>query len=147
MSEDEISFDVAKKFSGYLEKKAKGIITKWQKRYFHILEGKIMVYAEKPEDIEIKGLFILDQISIPQSVSDREFSFLLEGRDFTFRVNTPQEKEKWIKVITLLKAKITESKSLKKIGGRESSISIQKKEPNTKSSKKKQISHSRESHC
>ena len=139
MSEDEISFDVAKKFSGYLEKKAKGIITKWQKRYFHILEGKIMVYAEKPEDIEIKGLFILDQISIPQSLSPREFSFLLEGRDFVFRVNTPQEKEKWIKVITLLKAKLTESKSLKKVGSRESSISLPKKDPNVKSSKKNKL--------
>ena len=139
MSEDEISFDAAKKFSGYLEKKAKGIITKWQKRYFHILEGKIMVYAEKPEDIEIKGLFILDQISIPQSLSPREFSFLLEGRDFVFRVNTPQEKEKWIKVITLLKAKLTESKSLKKVGSRESSISLPKKDPNVKSSKKNKL--------
>ena len=139
MSEDEISFDVAKKFSGYLEKKSKGIITKWQKRYFHILEGKIMVYAEKPEDIEIKGLFILDQISIPQSLSPREFSFLLEGRDFVFRVNTPQEKEKWIKVITLLKAKLTESKSLKKLGSRESSISLPKKDPNLKSSKKNKL--------
>ena len=139
MSEDEISFDVAKKFSGYLEKKSKGIITKWQKRYFHILEGKIMVYAEKPEDIEIKGLFILDQISVPQSLSPREFSFLLEGRDFVFRVNTPQEKEKWIKVITLLKAKLTESKSLKKVGSRESSISLPKKDPNVKSSKKNKL--------
>ena len=139
MSEDEISFDVAKKFSGYLEKKSKGIITKWQKRNFHILEGKIMVYAEKPEDIEIKGLFILDQISIPQSLSPREFSFLLEGRDFVFRVNTPQEKEKWIKVITLLKAKLTESKSLKKVGSRESSISLPKKDPNVKSSKKNKL--------
>ena len=140
MSEDEISFDVAKKFSGYLEKKAKGIITKWQKRYFHILEGKIMVYAEKPEDIEIKGLFILDQISIPQSLSPREFSFLLEGRDFVFRVNTPQEKEKWIKVITILKTKLTENKNLKekKLGGRrESSISFTKKESNEKKNSKK----------
>ena len=139
MSEDEISFDVAKKFSGYLEKKSKGIITKWQKRYFHILEGKIMVYAEKKEDIEIKGLFILDQISIPQSLSPREFSFLLEGRDFVFRVDTPQDKEKWIKVITLLKAKLTESKSLKKVGSRESSISMPKKDPNAKSSKKNKL--------
>ena len=113
MSEEEISFDVAKKYSGYLEKKSKGIITKWQKRYFHILEGKIMVYAEKPEDIEIKGLFILDQISIPQSLSDREFSFILEGRDFIFRTDNSKEKEKWIKIITLLKNKLTENKSLK----------------------------------
>ena len=111
--EEEIPYDVAKKFSGYLEKKSKGLITKWQKRYFHILEGKIMVYAEKPEDIEIKGLFILDQISNPQSVADREFKFILEGRDFIFRTETSQLKDKWIKIITLLKQKLKESKSIK----------------------------------
>ena len=99
----EISFDIAKKYSGYLEKKSSGLFSKWQKRYFHILEGKIIVYSEKPEDIEIKGLFILDQISNPKSEKDREFSFILEGQDFVFRAETTQEKEKWIKMITLLK--------------------------------------------
>ena len=90
----EITFDIAKKFSGYLEKKSNGLISKWQRRYFHILEGKIMVYAEKQEDNEIKGLFILDQISNPISSGEREFSFILEGRDFFLRANTSQEKEK-----------------------------------------------------
>ena len=126
--EEEISFDVAKKYSGYLEKKSKGLISKWQKRYFHILEGKIMVYAEKPEDIEIKGLFILDQISNPQSQNDREFSFILEGRDFNFRADNSKEKEKWIKIIILLKNKLKESKSQKefnkRLSRRESTMSI-----------------------
>ena len=123
--EEEISFDVAKKFSGYLEKKSKGLISKWQKRYFHILEGKIMVYAEKPEDIEIKGLFNLDQINNPLSVNEREFSFILEGRDFVFRAETAKEKEKWIKIITLLKNKLKENKSLKerRMSRRESNLS------------------------
>ena len=109
----EISFDIAKKYSGYLEKKSSGLFSKWQKRYFHILEGKIIVYSEKPEDIEIKGLFILDQISNPKSEKDREFSFILEGQDFVFRAETTQEKEKWIKMITLLKKKLKENKLLK----------------------------------
>ena len=124
--EQEISFDVAKRYSGYLEKKSKGLITKWQKRYFHILEGKIIVYAEKPEDIEIKGLFILDQISEPQSQNEREFSFILEGRDFIFRADTAQEKDKWIKIITLLKNKLKENKSLKdrRMSRRESTATV-----------------------
>ena len=50
-----------------------------------------MVYAEKPEDIEIKGLFNLDQINNPLSVNEREFSFILEGRDFVFRAETAKE--------------------------------------------------------
>ena len=91
----EISFDIAKKYSGYLEKKSNGLFSKWQKRYFHILEGKIIVYSEKPEDIEVKGLFILDQISNPKSVNEREFSFILEGRDFVLRAENSQEKENY----------------------------------------------------
>ena len=90
---NEISFDEAKKFSGYLEKKSKGLITKWQKRYFRILEGKIMVYCEKPDDIEIKGQFIIDQITIPVSVEDNVFSFTLEDRDFIFRTKDEEEKK------------------------------------------------------
>ena len=123
----EITFDIAKKFSGYLEKKSNGLISKWQRRYFHILEGKIMVYAEKQEDNEIKGLFILDQISNPISSGEREFSFILEGRDFFLRANTSQEKEKWIKIITLLKDKLKENKSKrddKRISRRESIMTV-----------------------
>ena len=123
----EITFDIAKKFSGYLEKKSNGLISKWQRRYFHILEGKIMVYAEKQEDNEIKGLFILDQISNPISSAEREFSFILEGRDFFLRANTSQEKEKWIKIITLLKDKLKENKSKrddKRISRRESIMTV-----------------------
>ena len=107
---NEISFDEAKKFSGYLEKKSKGLITKWQKRYFRILEGKIMVYCEKPDDIEIKGQFIIDQITIPVSVEENVFSFTLEDRDFIFRTKDEEEKNKWINVLKLLKMKILESK-------------------------------------
>ena len=107
---NEITYEEAQKFSGYLEKKSKGIITTWQKRYFRILEGKIIVYMEKPEDIEIKGQFILDQITIPQSVESNVFKFNLESRDFIFRTKDEEEKNKWINIIILLKNKITETR-------------------------------------
>ena len=107
---NEITYEEAQKFSGYLEKKSKGLITTWQKRYFRILEGKIIVYMEKPEDIEIKGQFILDQITIPQSVESNVFKFNLESRDFIFRAKDEEEKNKWINIIILLKNKITETR-------------------------------------
>ena len=107
---NEITYEEAQKFSGYLEKKSKGLITTWQKRYFRILEGKIIVYMEKPEDIEIKGQFILDQITIPQSVESNVFKFNLESRDFIFRTKDEEEKNKWINIIILLKNKITETR-------------------------------------
>ena len=108
--QNEISFEEAKKFSGYLEKKSKGLISKWQKRYFHILEGKIIVYADKPEDIEVKGQFIIDQITMPVSLEDRVFSFTLEQRDFILRAKDEEEKNKWMNILRLLKNKITQTK-------------------------------------
>ena len=107
---DEISFEEAKKFSGYLEKKSNGVISKWQRRYFIILEGKIMVYCEKPDDIEVRGQFILDQITKPESVDNRTFKFNLEYRDFFLRAKDEQEKNKWVNILTLLRSKILEEK-------------------------------------
>ena len=107
---DEISFEDAKKFSGYLEKKSNGVISKWQRRYFIILEGKIMVYCEKPDDIEVRGQFILDQITKPESVDNRTFKFNLEYRDFFLRAKDEQEKNKWVNILTLLRSKILEEK-------------------------------------
>ena len=107
---NEISYEEAKKFSGYLEKKSKSILTKWQKRFFHILEGKIIVYAEKPDDIEIKGQFIIDQITMPESVDERVFKFSLEDRDFSFKAIDEKEKNKWMEIIKLLKNKLSDGK-------------------------------------
>ena len=107
---NEITYEEAQKFSGYLEKKSKGLITTWQKRYFRILEGKIIVYMEKPEDIEIKGQFNLDQITIPQSVESNVFKFNLESRDFIFRTKDEEENNKWINIIIFLKNKINKER-------------------------------------
>ena len=107
---DELSYIEAQKFSGFLEKKSKGLITKWQNRYFRILEGKILIYCEKPDDIEIKGQFNIDQISLPESVEERVFKFNLEDRDFIFRAKNEEEKNKWMNVLKLLKNKLAQDK-------------------------------------
>ena len=107
---NEISYEEAKNFSGYLEKKSKGLITTWQMRYFRILEGKVIVYCEKPEDIEIKGQFIIDQITMPESVEEKVFKFNLESRDFIFRAKDENERNKWINILKLLKNKIAGNK-------------------------------------
>ena len=107
---NDLSYIEAKKLSGYLEKKSKGIFSNWQKRYFCILEGKIMVYCEKPEDIEIKGQFIIDQITLPESLEERVFKFNLDDRDFIFRAKDEKEKNKWINALKLLKVKLVEDK-------------------------------------
>ena len=117
-----ISYEEAKDFSGYLEKKSKGILSKWQKRYFRVLEGKIIIYAPKPEDIEIKGQFNIDQITVPEVVEDRIFRFNLDENTFSFRAENEQERNKWIDIIKLLKSKLIEAKkdNDKRINKRES---------------------------
>ena len=106
----EISYEEAQFFEGELEKKAHGIMALFQKRYFRILEGKVMVYSDKKEDIEIKGVFLLDLITIPAAVDSKSFKFNLEDREFVFKAQTEEERNKWINVIKLLKNKLVEIK-------------------------------------
>ena len=87
-------------FGGYLEKKSKNLISTWQRRYFQILDGKVMVYSLKKEDNEIKGQLNLDLISMPESVDSRIFKFVFDQRVFSLRADNEEEKDKWIKAIT-----------------------------------------------
>ena len=87
-------------FGGYLEKKSKNLISTWQRRYFQILDGKVMVYSLKKEDNEIKGQLNLDLISMPESVDSRIFKFVFDQRVFSLRADNEEEKNKWIKAIT-----------------------------------------------
>ena len=104
----EISYEEAMSFAGYLEKKSNSLLALWQKRYFQILEGKIMIYSEKKDDNQIKGQINLEQISMPESVENKVFKFNLDSKIFTLKAKTIEEKDKWINVITLLKNKLVE---------------------------------------
>jgi len=105
---EDVTYEEAKFYEGFLSKKSKNLMSTWQKRYFHVLEGKVMIYSEKKDSSEIKGQFNLEQISFPESVDERIFKFRLEEREFILKAKTEKEKDKWIKVITLLKEKLLE---------------------------------------
>ena len=105
---EEVTYEEAKFYEGFLNKKSKNFISTWQKRYFHILEGKVMIYSAQKDNSEIKGQFNLEQISFPESVDEKIFKFRLEEREFILKAKTEKEKDKWIKVITLLKEKLLE---------------------------------------
>ena len=104
----EISYEEAMSFAGYLEKKSKHLLPHWQKRYFQILEGKIMIYSVKKDDTQIKGQINLEQISMPESAENKVFKFSLDSRIFFLKAKSAEEKNKWINVITLLKNKLIE---------------------------------------
>ena len=104
----EISYEEAQAFEGVLEKKGHGLVSVFQKRYFKILEGRIMIYTEKSDDIEIKGVFNLDQISQIANLDSKCFKFNLEEREFVFKAQNEEERNKWVSVLKLLKNKLDE---------------------------------------
>ena len=42
-----MSYEEAKSYSGYLEKKSRNVLGSWQKRFFQIIDGKTLIYKEK----------------------------------------------------------------------------------------------------
>ena len=109
----EIPYDEAKSYSGYLDKKSKNLISTWQKRFFQILDGKVMVYSIKKNDNEIKGQFNLEQISMPESVDSRVFKFNLESRQFVLRAQNEEDKNKWIESIKSCKDKLVATRAVR----------------------------------
>ena len=98
-----ISLEECKKFEGYLFKKSPKLLKGYQKRYFRILDGKILVYSEKKEDNStIKGQISLSQITLPQEVDKNVFKFILEGREFILKAENEENKKNWIYVLTTL---------------------------------------------
>lgn len=58
-----LSYREACVLCGYLEKKSPSMFGGWQKRYFKIIEGKVLTYSEKEKDKEFKGSINLVEVS------------------------------------------------------------------------------------
>lgn len=81
----------------------------WQRRFF-ILDNDFMLYFPSPQvaGAEAKGLIDLRDMNISSAIdSEREFCFMLvggraakEGRVFYLAVETPFEKDKWMRAIS-----------------------------------------------
>ena len=80
-------------FSGYLEKKSPSFLGSWDKRFFKILEGKLIIYTTKETDSEILGQILIEQISSPQEINERNFKFILNNRDFILRAENSETKK------------------------------------------------------
>ena len=59
---DEITLETAQNFKGYLSKKSPSLFAGYQKRYFKVLDGKLLTYSEK-EGGEAKGAINIELIS------------------------------------------------------------------------------------
>ena len=89
----EIPLEECKKYEGWLKKKSPSFFGGWQKRYFRILDGKLMVYSEKKDSKELSGQVPFEHISLPQSKDKTKLKFTLEGRDFILDAEDEENKK------------------------------------------------------
>ena len=98
-----LTFEECKNFEGYLMKKSPIFILGFQKRYFKVIDGKLLIYMKNKEDKEIKGQMRFNQISLLQNEKGNfNFSFNFEGRTFFLKADSNELREKWIYVINKL---------------------------------------------
>ena len=86
-------------YESYLDKKARNIFSGWQKRYFVLLEGKIIIYTESKENKQVKGYISIKQISNIKPLDGNTFSIESEGRTFLLRAENQDVKNNWIEKI------------------------------------------------
>ena len=97
-----------------------------------------MVYTEKKDDIEVKWVFNLDQISQIANLDSKCFKFSLEDREFIFKAQNEEERNKWVNVLKLLKYKLEEINEIEnqlRINIAESSKALQHKKSIAKRNK------------
>ena len=86
-------------YESYLEKKARNIFSGWQKRYFLLLEGKIIIYTESKESKQVKGYLLIKQISDIKPLEENTFSIETENRTFQLKAENQDIKDTWIEKI------------------------------------------------
>jgi hypothetical protein len=70
-----ITIDSAREYKGFLYKLNNNFFKTFQKRFFHILEGKLITYS-KDENSEILGAFKIEFLSDLVSINDFEYEKL-----------------------------------------------------------------------
>ena len=93
------NFDNSLTYESYLEKKGRNIFSGWQKRYFVLLECKLIIYTESKESKQVKGYISVKQIYNIKSLEKNTFSFQAEGRTFLLRAENQEIKNNWIEKI------------------------------------------------
>ena len=74
---DQITLREAVSFSGYLEKKSPSMFGGWQKRYFKILEGRVITYAKNEKEKESKGSINMEDITEVKTVDKKWYFYKL----------------------------------------------------------------------
>ena len=79
---------------GYLGKKARNIFAGWQRRYFRILGGKIIIYTKSKENKQLKVFIQKKKIVYIKSVDSKSFVFEENDREYLLKVESEEMKKK-----------------------------------------------------
>ena len=91
------------KIESYLEIKSRNIFSKWIKRYFVLLKGKIIIYTESKENKLIKGYILVEKISDLKYLESNNFSIETKDENLILRAENNKIQSNWIKIIEKLK--------------------------------------------
>ena len=134
-----ISLEECKSFQGWLKKKSPSLMGGWQKRFFRILDGQLIVYLEKEDDSKIKGQMKITEISKASNVDKTTFNFQFCGRDFTLQAENEELCLKWVNVINTL---VDETEKMMKTTSQDSQLETEDDKKKGKSNKMETIDKS-----
>ena len=135
----EISLEECKSFQGWLKKKSPSLMGGWQKRFFRILDGQLIVYLEKEDDSKIKGQMKITEISKASNIDKTTFNFQFCGRDFTLQAENEELCLKWVNVINTL---VDETEKMMKTTSQDSQLETEDDKKKGKSNKMETIDKS-----
>ena len=135
----EISLEECKSFQGWLKKKSPSLMGGWQKRFFRILDGQLIVYLEKEDDSKIKGQMKITEISKASNIDKTTFNFQFCGRDFTLQAENEELCLKWVNVINTL---VDETEKMMKTTSQDSQVETEDDKKKGKSNKMETIDKS-----
>ena len=110
-----VTLEQAKSLQGYLLKKSPNILKKYQKRFFRIIEGQVIVYTESEDDKTLKGQIQINQITSIDKDGEKKFVLNTQvEKDFTLKAENTEERDMWYNCINLLILTYRQSQEQKK---------------------------------
>ena len=98
----EINFENCSNYSGRVKKKASKVMVGWQKRFFRIIQGKVILYSEKEDDDNPKGQIMISAINQAVAIDKNQFQLTLGTKCFHLKTKEPEKRDEWVKVINFL---------------------------------------------
>ena len=98
----EINFENCSNYSGWVKKKASKVMVGWQKRFFRIIQGKVILYSEKEDDDNPKGQIMISAINQAVAIDKNQFQLTLGTKCFHLKTKEPEKRDEWVKVINFL---------------------------------------------